>query len=312
VFHWTCRILDSVEAKTPATPLARTEADKMKKDAGQLRERLDLLLNGFSVVAGRGSTSVAPVTARIRTLLKQFSEHRDRANTLEQSQAANDRHRIHALLHGYNETLEGYRQKQKQVADDFNLLEVMRLTGKEIRHSMVLAWLLDHDMRKLGTHAQGDLGFRLFLSEFSIPIDYAGCKYWVRREVAGDESVVDVEVAYRGRFLIHIENKIWSCEGTDQTNREWSDMQRQAADLNVSASDIHALYLTPHGTEPANPNFRAIPWGRIVRVLERFAEEAKPPDVKLFARHYARALRRFIVIQDISEEDHAERTLERS
>jgi hypothetical protein len=170
-------------------------------------------------------------------------------------------------------------------------------------------------MRKLGTHAQGNLGFRLFLSEFKdfhLSLAYAECKYWVRREVAGDESIVDIEVACRGRFLIHIENKIWSCEGTDQTDREWSDLQRRAAGLNVSAPDIHALYLTPHGTEPANPNFRAIPWGRIVRVLERFAEQAKPPDVKLFAAHYARALRRFIVIQDISEKDDAESTLERS
>src|SRR5712692_7165493 len=280
------------------------------KDAGRMRERFALLLNGFTVVAGRGQSSVAPVTAQIRTLLKQFGEHRDRANTLEQSQAADDRHQIHALLDGYNKTVESYRQKQEQVADDFNLLEVMRLTGKEIRHSMVLAWLLDHDMRKLGTHAQGNLGFRLFLSEFSLPIDYADCKYWVHREVAGDESIVDVEVACRGRFLIHIENKIWSCEGTDQTNREWSDLQRRAAELNVSAPHIHALYLTPHGTEPANANFRPITWGRIVRVIERFAEQAKPPDVKLFAAHYARALRRFIVIQDISEEDHVERTVE--
>jgi hypothetical protein len=181
------------------------------KDAGQMRERLALLLNGFSLVAARGRTSVAPATARIRTLLKQFGEHRDRANKLEQVQAADDRHQIHALLDGYNETVESYRQKQEQVADDFNLLEVMRLTGKEIRHSMVLAWLLDHDMRRLGTHAQGNLGFRLFLSEFKdfhLPLAYADCKYWVRREVAGDESIVDIEVACRGRFLIHIENKI--------------------------------------------------------------------------------------------------------
>src|SRR5437660_8432341 len=92
-----------------------------KKDAGQMRERLALLLNGFSLVAARGRTSVAPVTARIQTLLEQFGEHRDRANRLEQSQAADDRHQIRALLDGYNETVEGYRQKQEQVADDFNL-----------------------------------------------------------------------------------------------------------------------------------------------------------------------------------------------
>ena len=175
---------------------------------------------------------------------------------------------------------------------------------------MALAWLLDHDMRKLGTHAQGNLGFRLFLHEFGLPIDYADCKYWVRREVAGDESIVDVEVACRGRFLIHIENKIWSCEGLDQTDREWSDMQRRAAGLNVSAPNVHALFLTPRGTKPSDPHFRAISWKRIVRVLEKFADQAKPPDVKLFTAHYARALKRFIVVQNTREDDDAERPIE--
>ena len=63
------------------------------------------------------------------------------------------------------------------------------------------------------------------------------------------------------------------------------------------------------GTEPANRKFRAIRWGRIARVLETFAEQAKPLDVKLFAAHYARALRRFIVVQDTNEGDNAERTV---
>src|SRR5262245_48627750 len=277
-----------------------------------MQERFALLLKGFSVLAARGGTTAPPLMVRMSALLTQFGECRARADALEQVQTAASHTRIRALLDGYNETEERYRQHQEQVADDFNLLDVMRLTGKEIRHSMVLAWLLDHDMRNLGTHAQGNLGFRLFLDKFGLPIGYADCKYWVRREVAGDESIVDVEVACRGRFLIHIENKIWSCEGTDQTDREWSDLQRRAAGLNVSAPNVHALFLTPHGTKPTNLNFRAIRWGRIVRVLEAFADQAKPPDVKLFAAHYAQALRRFIVVQDRSEDDNAETVHERS
>lgn len=275
-----------------------------------MRERFGQLLHEFSLLVARSHVSFAPLKTQFRTLLKQFGEHQERAVTFEQAQAANDREHIRALLIGYNETVEHYRHQQEEVADDFNLLDVMRLTGKEIRHSMVLAWLLDHDIRKLGTHAQGNLGFRLFLSEFGLSIDYADFKYWVRREVAGDESIVDIEVACRDRFLIHIENKIWSCEGTDQTDREWSDLLRRAAELNVTSPYVHGLFLTPHGMEPANPNFRAISWGSIVRVLEAFADQAKPPDVKLFTTHYARALRRFIVIQDIREDENAEGTLE--
>lgn len=256
-------------------------------EAREMRDRFALLLNDFSVLVAQGNISVAPLAARIRTLLKEFIECRGRADKLEQARTIADREQIRTLLNGYTQAIEDYSHQQEQVADDFNLLDVMRLTGKEIRHSMVLAWLLDHDLRKLGTHAQGNLGFRLFLSKFGLPIDYADCNYWVRREVAGDESIVDIEVGCRGRFLIHIENKIWSGEGTNQTEREWSDLPRKAASLEVPASDVHALFLTPHGTKPAYPKFDAISWGNIVRVLEAFAHQAKPPDVKLFTAHYA-------------------------
>jgi hypothetical protein len=281
-------------------------------EAAILRERFARLLSGFAGLGAIDQTSLGPSTAGFRALLEQFEEHRHRADELEHAQTAGDCEHISTLLVGYNEAVERYCLQQELVADDFNILDVLRLTGKEIRHSMVLAWLLDHDIRKLGTHAQGNLGFRLFLDEFGLPIDYAGCNYCVRREVAGDESIVDVEVACRGRFLIHVENKIWSCEGFDQTDREWSDLQRRATSLNVSAPNIHALFLTPHGTRPANRRFHAIRWGRVVRVLEQFAEQAKPTDVRLFARHYAQALRRFIVMQDMSEDDNAETTHERS
>jgi PD-(D/E)XK nuclease superfamily len=270
--------------------------NKTKTGAGiRMWERFAQLLHEFSVLAARSDASFTLLKTQISTLLKQFGEHRDRTVALERAQAAYDREHICTLLVGYNETVERYRRQQEEVADDFNLLDVMRLTGKEIRHSMVLAWLLDHDIRKLGTHAQGNLGFRLFLNEFGLPIVYSDNKYWVRREVAGDEAIVDIEVACRHQFLIHIENKIWSGEGTDQTDREWSDLQRRAAELNVTTPHVHGLFLTPHGMKPANPNFRAISWVRIVRVLEAFAERVKPPDVKLFTAHYARALRRFIV-----------------
>ena len=219
-----------------------------------------------------------------------------------------------ALLDGYRKAEERCREQQQQCADDFNLLAVMQLTGKEVRHSMVLAWVLDHDLRRLGTHAQGKLGFRLFLEEFGLPLRYADCNYRVCREVAGDESVVDIEVACRNQFLIHIENKIWSGEGSDQTDREWSDLQRRATglglNLDLSDTPVHALFLTPDGTKPSNANFRPISWGRVARVFEKFADQAKPQDVRLFARHYARILRRFIASDDRSEGEYDQKLAE--
>jgi len=163
----------------------------------------------------------------------------------------------------------------------------------------MLAWLLDHRIEHLGTHAQDRLGFQLFLKELDLPRSYAGESYWVRCEVAGDQSRVDIEVAARGRFIIHIENKVRAQEGENQTNREWGDLQSRAKALGISISSrrnaIHAIFLSRGGDLPENPNFLPISWSRIAGVLETFAAKAEATDVGLFAAHYAKALRRFTV-----------------
>jgi len=281
---------------------------------GELRERFARLLDDFSTLAPSGQLSHDPREHRRRALAERFGEVSERAEAAARAQAATDAKCMDALLDGYRKAETRCREQQEQCADDFNLLDVMRLTGKEIRHSMVLAWVLDHDLRRLGTHAQGKLGFRLFLEEFRLPLRYADCNYWVRREVAGDESVVDIEVACRNQFLIHIENKIRFGEGADQTDREWSDVRRRAAglglNLDLSDAPLHALFLTPDGTNPSNANFRPVSWGRVARVFETFADQAKPHDVRLFARHYARTLRRFIASDDRSEAEYDQKLVE--
>ena len=64
----------------------------------------------------------------------------------------------------YLECRERWAASQVALADDFNLFRVMNVEYDEVRHSKVLAWLLDRRIEH-GTHAQGNLGFRLFLEE---------------------------------------------------------------------------------------------------------------------------------------------------
>ncbi len=214
------------------------------------------------------------------------------------------------LLHGHDRARRDWAARQKKTADDFNLLDVLEATDDELRHSAMLAWLLEHRMEHGGTHAQGNLGFRLFLEELGLPAEYAEDAYWVRREVVGDTSRVNIEVAARGRFIIHIENKVRAAEGDNQTGREWEDLGRRADALGVKRSrragspgDLHALFLTPEGRTPTNRNFQAVAWSRIARVVENFAMKAEAPDVRLFAAHYAKALQKFVVMQPKIEEN---------
>lgn len=219
------------------------------------------------------------------------------------------------LLDGFLTARGTWTTQQRKTADEFNLFRVLRLENAEVRHSGLLAWLLDHNIEQ-GTHAQGELGFRLFLEEMEPELrqqcdqpvaSYAAEPYWVKTEVSGDEARVDVEIAAHGRFLIHIENKIWSPEGDDQTNREWRDMQRRARELGVPGKCCHALYLTLGGDRARSEYFKPVAWHRIARVLERFAEQAQPPEVKLFARHYAKAVRSLSPVDlETEEEDHAD------
>lgn len=86
------KAIEFVEVSLNGTVLAVEEQE--------IRDRFALLLNGYSVLAARERTSAAPPAARIRTVLEQFSERRDRADALEQAQTADDREHIRGLLFG--------------------------------------------------------------------------------------------------------------------------------------------------------------------------------------------------------------------
>ncbi len=229
-----------------------------------------------------------------RNLLQGFSQTYARCRAQELQEAHVNLRSMQKLVVEHTSAIEEWRLRQEGLADDFNILEVLNLTGNEIRHSMVLAWLLDHDFARSGTHAQGRLGFKLFLAELSLPSEYADKPYWVRREGTHEEARVDIEIAARGSFLIYIENKIFSGEGADQTGREWRDAAKRAKDLGVPCNAVHALFLTLNKQAPQHSKFRCITWGQMARVFDAFAAKAKPPDVKLFSAHYAKTLRMLI------------------
>jgi len=217
---------------------------------------------------------------------------------------------LNDLLPVYLAAHKTWAEKQKVSADEFNLLEVMEVETDEVCHSKILAWLLARRIDR-GTHAQGSLGFRLLLEELGtmpiaeshhlLKVTYADePNYWVRREVSGSKARIDVEIAARRKFIIHIENKILAAEGqgkTHQTHREWSDLKERAKKLGVPEADCHAIYLTLDGSKSKNRHFRAVGWNHIARVLDKFAELATPPEVKLFARHYAKAVRKRAAVE---------------
>jgi hypothetical protein len=238
-------------------------------------------------------------------LLDGFVVSRNHDSIIEADKARESLPTLASLLDGYREPHATWAERQRSSADDFNLLEAMGVDCKEICHSRMLAWLLDWRIDEYGTHAQRELGFRLFLRELERRLDPASQghiiayadepSYRVSCEVPGKKSRVDVEIAAAGRFVIHIENKILAPESENETNREWEDLQERAKELGVPRANTHGIFLTLDGRGPKNPDnngFRPVSWSRIARVFGHFAEQAKPDNVKLFASHYAAAVRK--------------------
>ena len=199
---------------------------------------------------------------------------------------------INRLLEDFDGKLNGWRDEQKIRADDFNILRTMNLSRKELCHSNILAWLLDPK----GTHAQGTVGFRLFLNQIKLPENFANLNYHVIRELSCDESQIDIVIEAEGEFIIGIENKIDAEEGDTQTEREWRDLQRRKKCLSIQR-EVTALFLTPGGTSPLSNFFKPISWQIVANVFEEFADEAKAGMVKMFAKHYAETIKHEIVVE---------------
>lgn len=231
-------------------------------------------------------------------LLDGFRESQGHCAPAEVTPPQNYRDLFETRLKGYLESRAAWAESQKAFADDFNLFSVMGVEYNEVRHSKLLAWLLDRRIDH-GTHAQGNLGFRLFLEELQqdlgFDLDYANKPYWVACEVSGDKSRVDIEIAARGEFVIHIENKILSAEGVEQTDREWKDLENRRKELGVREASAHAIFLTLSGGKPKSNHFRSVGWHRVAGIVERFAAQAQAPEVHLFACHYTKAIRSLVI-----------------
>ena len=290
-----------------------------QSDGEELVQRFETLIAGHGHLLNVQASSRRN---RLAELLDGFLAVSRKSEAEESQRTGSSLVRVlDSLISGYDQAHAKWADAQRGSADEFNLFEVMEVQYKEACHSRLLAWLLDPRIEH-GTHAQGNLGFRMFLHELEKELDpqlnrhitaYADEPYWVRREVAGVESRVDIEIAARKRFVIHIENKILAAEGEDQTNREWEELQQRANELEIPQEDVHAVFLTLDGSEPENKKFRPIAWKRIARVLEEFGEHAQPPEVRLFVRHYAKALRKVEVRQSRAEEiENAEALVQRT
>lgn len=187
----------------------------------------------------------------------------------------------------------------------FNIFDVLKIVQVELRHSNMLAWLLDPN----GSHGLGDAFVRRFLSRLirdkeEIPIDLTPANIELMDlddvEVLREWRNVDVLVLSRGGgWALLIENKIGSSESPGQLAR-YAKVVREETGI----KDVIPVFLTLDGDNPSDEGqevgFVPLSWVHILQLLERLVKQHEskiPSEARILLGHYLDTLRR-LTMQD--------------
>ena len=176
----------------------------------------------------------------------------------------------------------------------FNLFDVLKAARNEIRHSNVLAWLLDanenheicdafikriiQNLIKDST-SQSNI-FRLLLLDF---YSFSVYREWKNIDI--------LMLSNDKKITIAIENKVGSHEHDNQLKRYKEILNKEYPNY-----EKIFIYLTPEGECPSDDDWKILTYETIVENLEHICDKAELlPDVKLMINNYIDTIRRDIV-----------------
>jgi hypothetical protein len=172
-----------------------------------------------------------------------------------------------------------------------NVFALLKIGKDEVRHSGVLAWLLD----PRGSHGQGVSFLRAFTEVCRLEVESEALqRCQSRTEVSGQEAVIDVAVYSPGELLIYIEHKIDSPEGPRQIDREFADMRRHGAALGVCGTRQTAVFLSPQGRPPTSGcacRWRTLSHGRLVEAFRPAQQRMGTSESSVIVRDWLDELR---------------------
>jgi hypothetical protein len=174
----------------------------------------------------------------------------------------------------------------------FNPIRVMRMERMEIRHSAILAWLLDPSE----THGLGDKFIRAFLCEalkgeqLSVPsaLDVLQADLY-DAEVQREKNSIDIYVMVpRKGWAFIIENKFHSKQSDGQLARYLKSAEKRALELNQSL--VHkGVFLALGDEEPHDSSFVRIQYREVFGILSQILDlnsESLSGDVRQFIGQY--------------------------
>ena len=175
----------------------------------------------------------------------------------------------------------------------FNPIRIMRMEGMELRHSNILAWLLD----PLETHGLGDRFLKSFLSE-ALRGESAKGKPTALEITQADLQDIEVRrewqhidiflLSRRNNWAFIVENKFHAAQHKGQLSK-YIDKVRSAFEPEEGKLDIRGVFLTLHDEEPAEPSYASIGYDAVCDLLARAMQtegQSLGKEVHVFLLHY--------------------------
>lgn len=189
-------------------------------------------------------------------------------------------------------------EKLNQYTSQFNLFTTLGLKNNELKHSNMLAFLLNPN-EKHGLDSQLIMYFVQHYvnnTENNLNIlqtlinDYSDA--YVLREYQHIDILI---VSESSKTIIAIENKIWSAETKDQLNS-----YKEKLEIEFSKEEYQHLYffLTPYGHEASKNDWLTISYTDVMTYLKKsleLKENSINAFMKEFIKQYIELLRRYIV-----------------
>ena len=181
--------------------------------------------------------------------------------------------------------------------DSFNIFDVLKISRTEIRHSNVLAWLLDpNENHGFGERILQDLNHYMIKSGLVmdtkqafdlLKMDYS--EIMVHREWKNIDILVESK---KEKYVLCIENKVGIKDHSGQLDGYWDTIEKDYPD----DYNKFFLYLTPDGSPPkedAYDAWRTIKYETFINIIDsELKKTILEPKRKMFIENYLEILRR--------------------
>lgn len=233
-------------------------------------------------------------------VLKDVAHLEKSLDTLKRELAINQKNEVKESA----ETLRNLSiELEKIESTEFSFLKTFGMEENELVHSNFLSWLLDpSENHGLGSQfIESFLNLVIRKTENKIDlscIDF--CDILVEREISSETSRLDIRLMdIKGLFHCTIENKIFSKEGDDQTNRLYRDFH------GICPNELFIFLTLDKNEKASNENFISIAYSELVPIFYALLDVAVG-DTKLLMKNYLNTLERLILAERF--DGYSERT----